>query len=534
MQSPDGSTGQPEPDTAGAAITYPAITRRSGLGLLLSGLLTGKNWPASAAPQGQLTVAVHISLAPTWFDPGETPGLITPYLVLYAIHDAMVKPMREGNPAPSLAESWRAAEDGLTYEFVLRSGTTFHNGDPVTSDDVKFSFERYRGNSNALLRERVAAVETPDPRRVVIRLKEPWPDFMTFYTGATGANWIVPRKYLEKVGDAGFKKAPIGAGPYRFVSFEPGVELVLEAFEPYWRKTPSIKRIVFKVIPDEATRLVALKRGEVDLAYSIRGELAAEVQRTPNLGLKVAPDGATYWMYFPDQWDPQSPWSNLKVRQAAALALDYQAINQALNLGYSRLTSSIIPRNFQFYWPAPPPVYDPARATRLLAEAGVPGGFDAGFYYCDSSYANLGEAALNYLAAVGIRAKLRPLERAAFDKGFVEKRYRKGIIQGSSAAFGNASTRLSVFVVGGGPYVYGSYKDIDELYPQQLNETDVERRTAILHRMQQLIYEKTMFVTLWQLGFLNAAGPRIGESGFGLIPGYVYTAPYEDMTLKGT
>jgi peptide/nickel transport system substrate-binding protein len=201
--------------------------------------------PATAAPEGQLTWAVHVSIAPTWFDPAETPGIITPYMFLYALHDAMLKPM-PGNPmAPSLAESWSASKDGLTYEFVLRKGAKFHNGDPVTADDVKFSFERYKAAAVKSLRDRVVGVETPDPGRIRFRLKEPWPDFLTFYTSATGAGWIVPRKYVEKVGADGYKKAPVGAGPYKFVSFTPGVELVLEAFEPYWRKTPSVKRLVF-------------------------------------------------------------------------------------------------------------------------------------------------------------------------------------------------------------------------------------------------------------------------------------------------
>src|SRR5439155_17607179 len=100
--------------------------------------------PGAAAPEGQMTWAVHISLAPTWFDPAETSGIITPYMLLYALHDAMVKPM-PGNPmAPSLAESWSMSPDGLVYEFVLRRGAKFHNGDPVTAEDVKFSLERYR------------------------------------------------------------------------------------------------------------------------------------------------------------------------------------------------------------------------------------------------------------------------------------------------------------------------------------------------------------------------------------------------------
>src|SRR5205809_7008311 len=352
-----------------------------------------------AAPEGRITWGVHISLAPTWFDPAETPGIITPFMIMYALHDAMVKPMPGVPLAPSLAESWTVSKDGLTYEFVLRKGAKFHNGDPVTAEDVKFSLERYRGASAKSLKENVAAVDTPDPGRVRIRLKEPWPDFMTFYSTATGAGWIVPKKYVEKVGDEGYKKMPVGAGPYRFVSFTPGVELVLEAFDHYWRKTPSVKHLVLKVIPDETTRLAALKRGEVDVVYSIRGELAEELRNTPGLTLKPTLVLGAFHLVFPDQWDPKSPWHDQRVRLAAGLAIDRDAINQALTLGYSKVTGSIIPYNFEFFWQPPMPVHDPAKAKQLLAEAGYPNGFDAGEYYCDGSYANLGEAVLDNLLA---------------------------------------------------------------------------------------------------------------------------------------
>src|SRR5258706_10622785 len=275
--------------------------------VVLVGLLGSPGAPLAAGPEGQLTWAVHISLAPTWFDPAETPGMITPYMVLYALHDALVKPMPGQPRANAVAGSWAVSKDGLTYEFVLRKNALFHNGDPVTADDVKFSLERYRGTASKLLKERVAAVETPDPTHVRIRLKQPWPDFLTFYTNATGAGWIVPRKYVEKVGDEDFKKAPVGAGPYKFVSFTPGVELVLEAFEQYWRKSPSVKRLVLRVIPDEATRLAALKRGEVDIAYSIRGELAEELQKTPGLTLKPAVIPGKFLLLFAAQRGFQSP-----------------------------------------------------------------------------------------------------------------------------------------------------------------------------------------------------------------------------------
>jgi peptide/nickel transport system substrate-binding protein len=352
-------------------------------------------------------------------------GIITPYMVLYALHDAMAKPMPGTLLTPSLAESWQGTEDGLTYEFMLRSGLAFHNGEAVTAEDVKFSFERYRGASAALMKERVAAIETPDARHVRFKLKQPWPDFLTFYGSATGAGWVVPKKYLEKVGDEGFKKAPVGAGPYKFVSFTPGLELVVEAFEGYWRKMPSIKRIVMRSIPDESTRLAALKRGEVDGIYWITGELAEELQRTPGLALRTV-NTASFWVYFPEQFDPKSPWHDVRMRRAATMAIDLKSINQAITFGHSKLTNNaFVPPHFEFYWQPPDPAYDITAARRLLAEAGHPGGIDAGAFTCDAAFSNVGEAVINSLREAGIRANLRPIERAAFYRSYSEKKYDK-------------------------------------------------------------------------------------------------------------
>jgi len=509
------------------------LTRREVLVLTAMGLIVPPGAARAAGPDAQLTWGVHVSLAPVWFDPADVSGIITPFMVLYALHDAMVKPMPGQALAPSLAEAWSASEDGLTYDFTLRQGATFHNGEPVTADDVKFSFERYRGASHDLMSARVAAVEIADPRHLRFRLKEPWPDFLTFYSTATAAGWIVPRQYIEKVGDEGFKKAPVGAGPYKFVSFNPGVELVLEAFDQYWHSRPNVERLVFKVIPDETTRLAALKRGEVDIAYSIRGELAEELRRTPGLTLKPAVVQGVFCLYFPDQWDPKSPWHDERVRRAASLAIDREGTNQALTLGYSLITGNpIVADHYEFFWQAPKPVYDPEEAKKSLAEAGYANGFDAGDYYCDSSYANIGEALVDNLLAVGIRAKLRPIERAAFIKGYSEKQF-KNIIQSGPGAFGNAATRLEAFAIKGGVFAYGSYPDRDALYQLQAVELDREKRAAILNKMQQIVIERVIFAPIWQLAFLNGVGPRVGESGFGLIPRFPYTAPYEDLTLKG-
>jgi len=510
------------------------MTRRDVLALAALGAMAGAPRKAAAAgPAGQLVYGVHISLAPTWFDPAETPSLVTPYMIYYALHDAMLKPMPGELLAHSLAESWSATEDGMNYSFVLRDGVTFHNGERVTADDVKFSFERYRGAAKATLHDRVASVDIADDRHIVFKLKNPWPDFLTFYAATTGAGWVVPKKYVEKVGDDGFKKAPIGTGPYKFVSFNPGVELVLEANENHWRKIPSVKRLVLKVIPDEATRLAALKRSEIDVAYSIRAELAQELQATPGLALKPTVIQSPFWLYFPEQWDAKSPWHDVRVRQAARLAIDNKTINQALTLGFSHVHGSMIPDNFEFFWKPPEPVYDPAAAKALLTEAGYPNGFDAGYYNCDSSYANLAEATNNYLGAVGIRAKLRPLERVSFNQQFMEKKL-KNIIQAGSGSFGNAATRFETFVVKGGAYAYGSYPDLDAMFEQQAVELDHGKRTEMLNKMQQILYERVITTHLWQLAFINGVGPRVGESSFGRIAGFPYTAPYDELTLKSS
>ena len=487
----------------------------------------------AAAPMGQLTWGVHIALAPTYFDPAETPGLITPFMVLYALHDAVLKPM-PGQPfAPSLAESYTQSKDGLTWEFVLRKNVRFHNGEPVTAEDVKFSFERYRGTAAKLLHDKVAAVEVADPLRVRFKLKKPWPDFLTFYaTPATGAAWVVPKKYLEKVGDEGFKKAPIGAGPYKFVSFKPGVELTLEAHEGYWRKAPNVKTLLLRVIPDEATRLAALKRGEIDIAYSITGPLAEELKRSPGLGLKPTYMPFTSWLVPVEQWDPKSPWHDKRVRQAANLALDRDAINQASYLGLSKVTASIVPHQMDYFWQPPAPRYDVAQAKKLLAEAGYPNGFDAGELSGDMIYGSaIGEPAANYFNAAGIRVRLHLMERAAYYAEYGDKKLR-GILYTGSAAFGNAATRLDTYIVGGGRYVYGSAPDIDGLFAEQVNEVNPRVRQQLLHKIQQMVHERALVIPVMETAFLNGVGARVDNHGLNVITGFAYSAPYEDLTVR--
>src|SRR6266702_6846599 len=207
------------------AVALEAVGR--AVASLLAILLVLAAQPSFAqTPAGEVTISFHVTLAPSWFDPSSAPPQITPFGVLFAVHDALVRPLPGQKMGASLAESWTESSDGLTYEFKLRRGLKFHNGDPVTADDAKWSFERYQGAGAKQLQARVRRVEAVDPLTVRIHLKEPWPDFMTFYgTTATAAGIVLPRKYFESVGADGFKQKPIGAGPYKFVSQRPGIDI---------------------------------------------------------------------------------------------------------------------------------------------------------------------------------------------------------------------------------------------------------------------------------------------------------------------
>ena len=374
-------------------------------------------------PEGEMRWALYVTISPAWLDPGfvAVTGL-NGFWFAYALHDALVKPM-PGNPmAASLAESWTVSDDQRAYEFKLREGLTFHNGDPFTAEDVKFTFLRYK---SPILHEKVREVEIVDPYRVRFHLHQPWPDFMAYYgTLATGAGWIVPKKYLETVGDDGFKNHPIGLGPYKFVSHTPGVELVMDAVESYWRKVPYVKRLVFKSVPEGTTRLAMLKKGEVDIAYDLDVPAAEEVKRDPRLRLAFSGGIGVFYLDFLEQWDPKSPWHDQRVRLAANYALDRQALSDAERLGASPPVGSIIPRTFEFALPIEPYPYDPAKAKRLLTEAGYPNGFDAGELYPAPPHFSLGEAVANYLGAVGIKARLRTMERAAFQSARAAKQLR--------------------------------------------------------------------------------------------------------------
>jgi peptide/nickel transport system substrate-binding protein len=506
------------------------VARGLAVGVALLVAVAGASSAAAQAkPEGEMRWALYVTLSPAWLDPAEVVGVITPFWILYALHDALVKPMPGNQQAPSLAESWTVSGDQKSYEFKLRQGVKFHNGEVFTAEDVKFSFHRAKAK---LLQEKVKDVVVVDPHRVRFVLHEPWPDFMTFYgTFVSGAGWVVPKKYVEQVGVDGFRKHPVGLGPYKFVSNTPGVELVLEAYEGYWRKMPAVKRLVFKSVTDSSTRMAMVKRGEVDLAYLIDTPMAEEVKRSADLKLAFSGGIGTLYLDYFEMWDPKSPWHDKRVRQAASYAIDRRGLSDAETVGASIPTGNVVPKGFEFALPMEADPYNPARAKRLLAEAGYPNGFDAGDLYPWPPYTSTGEAVTNYLAAIGIKTRVRTMERAAFYSALASKKL-KGLCVCISAVYGNAASRLSEIVPAGGAYAYGAWSDIEALYAQQAREMDRKKREAMLHQIQRELAERVRFAPIYDYIWPSAVGPKVADPALMLINPYPWSAPLEEVRLK--
>lgn len=482
-----------------------------------------------AKPEGVLKQAIHWSISADWLDPATAGFSIFAYLPLYLFHDSLVKAMAEGFYTPSLAESWTISPDAKVYEFRLRRGVKFHNGDAMTAEDVVFSFWRYKAAQAKMIHGRTEKVEAVNPYLVRIRFKDSFPDFLEYLiAGGSSLSWVAPKNYIEKVGEAAYRKSPVGCGPYKFVEHVPGVKLVGEAFEQYWRKVPNIRRMEFYMVPEPATRLAMVKRGEADIATLMQGVVYEEVKKSPSLRLLTPLSPTRHIIYFTTQWDPKSPWSDQRVRLAASLAIDRQTLADVQSPGGTP-AGTIAMDGDPMAMNLPPHPYDPARAKKLLSEAGYPNGLHGGkFYPFESGYWPMGEQIANYWKAVGISVDTVLLDRPALS-ALREGRKMGGNVFVESAIAPTIGGRLS-WLLGGG--AYGSYPDIQKLWEEYNKSTDPKIRKDLIGQVQKLVYEKVTWIPLVTVTSPAAFGPRVKGNPYRVQPMLYFTAPFEDVELE--
>jgi len=498
---------------------------------------------AAAAPESKMVLAWHTNIAARWLDPQQHDGTASPDNFMFALHDALIKNFREERfDHLALAEKFTFADDAKSAEVTLRPGTKFHDGSPVTPADVKWTFEHYRGAWSEVIKRKTEGVELVGDRGIRFSFKEPFLDFpILFGTGnVCGAGWVVPAKYYEQVGQSGFMQKPIGAGPYKLVSQEPGVKIEMEAFPDYYRPV-HIKNFTMLSVPEAATRVAMLERGEADLIYFVPGELIERIK--DNSKLMLAPVlSAPWWLEFPGFQDPKSPFHDKRVRQAISLAIDRNAINQAECAGFGKVMGNWITDDVEYALEWPEWEHNPAKAKSLLAEAGFPNGFDVDWVTPVPAYYSRGERIVTQLQAIGIRSKMQVMERGVFLKKMetgISAWPGTQIIFNAARIGGTWSNWYDTMFKCTGFQAKGFFcvKELDDKFDKYLSSFDRSERKSLAEGIQKAILENYYFVPVFRHAFVNAIGPRIAAAKWQdvfptITTGYAY--PWEDIALKET
>ncbi|HSF04621.1 MAG TPA: ABC transporter substrate-binding protein [Methylomirabilota bacterium] len=471
-------------------------------------------------PRGTLNIGLHFGIDPGWFDPL---GYYGPALhFYYLIHDALIKPMPQGEFTYSLAEHVEMTADFTKAAFRLRAGLKFQDGHPLTTADVKWTYENYRGYNVKLFQDKLERIEIVDARTIVFHFKGPFVDFLDLYSGAgSGIGWVLPRHYYEKVGKDGFKARPLGAGPFKFVSQEAGVQASFEAWDEYWRRAPGVRAINVRGIRDLAARMAGLQTGELDLAYGMTGKLLQKVMADPKL--RWDPNFTAPWhLMFPGYNEPSSPFHDKRVRQAVSLAINRQFLVRQETHSVGKPWGNWISHENRDALcgdgtELPVPLHDPAKAKQLLAEAGYPNGFDFDWYVPFVPYFDMAERVLTDLRAVGIRSKVQMLDAPAYmaqtskgRKGFPGNRT---IVQRIDPRPGGAKALIRIYAVCGGPASYICEPQIEALWAKHEASIDLAERDRLSKEIQRLIVEEYYLVPLYLNPFVHAVTPKVLPEG---------------------
>jgi peptide/nickel transport system substrate-binding protein len=426
---------------------------------------------------------------------------------------------------PALATEMPKLVAPTTWEFKLRRGVKFHNGEDFTADSVKFSIERLANPANKLRGSSSFApidrVEIVDPYTVRIHTKKPWPVFLS-HIALRQAAMYPPKEYAGKDAVA-ISRAPIGTGPFKFVRWAKDEEIVMEAFPGYWNGAAKIKAVVFKPIPDDAVRVAALQNAEIDVAVNIPPHLGGIIEKHPKLFLSTAPSIRTIQlMIYTHQMDathkPTGPYAgpttDKRVRQALSYALDADEIIKGVMDGKAVRVATMLPSLHFGFDPSLKPIkQDLARSKKLLAEAGFPNGLEIvlngpqGRYVRDKE---VGEAVAGQLTKAGIKTTLRTFEFVNYlnNMVYVHKAGPVWLIGWGTGTMDAETVYVPLFR-SPGIFVNWLNEDFNRMLDEAQTIMDDKKRLEQYHRINRLWVEEMPAVPLYQQIDLYGVAKRL-------------------------
>lgn len=435
----------------------------------------------------------------------------------WQLYNSLVWVNDAGKVVPALAESWDVSEDGTAYTFHLRQDVTFHNGEPFSADAVAFSWER---GSRPEMQwsdrwQRAQSVEKIDEYTVRVTTDAPDPLLLK----VMAQQWaMVPPKYIEEVGEQGFTEHPVGTGPFMFEEWTKGDRIVYKANPNYWEEgLPKVETLIFRPIPESATRVAAIQTGEVDIVTRLSAEEAQSLLGLPNVKVIRYPIDRVFYIAFNNlTTGVDQPTEDPLVRQAMNYAVDRQAIIDALFGGYAKLATGLIASpDLGYDEDLAPYPYDPEKARELLAEAGYPDGFEMDFACPSGAYTNFEqvcEAVAGYLDDVGIKTSLEFMESSRYWDLEAEKKLPPLFGDSWSERSGEALPRL-IGALGGWDASFSSWSDpeIDRLLEEIGQTVDDEKRAELYTELHHYMYENPPFIYLYEPVTFEAISTQVHD-----------------------
>ena len=471
------------------------MSRRAFLpGMALTGaaLIAARPFPAFAAENNTIVVSQGSDVLTL------DPMLDTSPIgvnVFRNVFDALTRIEADGSVTPLLAMSWSASEDTKTWEFTIRTNAKFHDGQPITADDIVWNYKRLLGEMKSPVRSyisKLTSVEVSAPNTVRFMLSEPFAPFDRQVSLIS----IISKRAFEEIGAAKFALAPIGSGPFKVVRWVKDDRVELAAVNDYWAGAPKIKTLIFKPVPSETTRAAALSSGELDVVPILPPALVASLGNRRGLRIERVASNKVVYVGF----DVKNPLlSDVRIRQAVDLAIDRNALSSRLLRGLGKPSGQVVaPVTFGYATDIEPSPFDPARAKQLVAASGYKGD-KIGLQYPNNNLAfgeEVAQAIANFLGRVGINVELQGMEYSAFFPLWANRKLN------SMHLFAYGPSIMDADLIIGSLYdssgrVYWTDPKVDQLAKQQRSERDKDTRRALIGEILKLSKEAVPYAPLY-------------------------------------